>query len=165
MSRAGTGGGSQSKYRAGEGSNTSSRRGSSSGSSSSSELATVYAIRDIINSARTMVISYKLVTGMGPTDKEQAAFAGLLQLQLFQMQMAGIHGPCSSQCLCADYASTMRQLVRACHEAVSAAGSRVDKRNVRDAVFRGLPVRLRSCCTTAGHRLDAVQEALMAFRE
>lgn len=152
---------------------------SSSGSRSSSGRAgpgstcdvDVHSVQADIDRVRSVLELYKAASegGIDPIEvaKHEGTFATVFRLELAKMQTAGIRGPCSSQCPCADYASTMRQLVSACSKAVSTAGASVDNRSiVQDCIYRGLPAMdAQLLDPAAGHRLEAVQQALHVFRE
>jgi hypothetical protein len=132
--------------------------------------ASMYGVnQEVIDSARSVLEAYndRSEAGKERTVQEHAGFAGLLRSQLGKMQMAGIRGACSRQCLCADYSSTMWQLVSACSKAAYAAGADgEEKSRIQGLIFRGLPAMAAQLLDPAsGHRLDAVQDALQVFRQ
>jgi hypothetical protein len=61
----------------------------------------------------------------------------------------------------------MQQLVRACSKAVSAAGAASSEHSkFQDAVLKGLPAMAAQLLNSAaGHRLNAVEDVLLVFRE
>lgn len=168
MSR--VGGRAQKQSLAGEGSNRSNSSRSSNTNLDGLPQAwrAAFAVQEVVDRARSVIGAYKAMeAGNLLSQEDDAGVATMLRVQLGIMLMAGIRGPCSSQCLCVDYASTMRQLVSACSKAVSAEGaSSNDHSIIQEATFRGLPAMAAQLLDpTAGHRLEAVQEALLALRE
>jgi hypothetical protein len=118
----------------------------SSGSRSSSGRAGPGSTRDVgvhsvqadIDRVRSVLELYKAASegGIDPIEvaKHEGTFATVFRLELAKMQTAGIRGPC--QCPCADYASTMRQLVSACSKAVGEEGVDCDERSiVQDCIY------------------------------
>jgi hypothetical protein len=108
-----------------------------------------------VDSARSVLEMYKHRIEEG---KDVAGILNVLRMHLASLLTAGIPGPCSSQCSCAGIVT--------CSTAVVAAGDKDKLNSVREAVVRGLPAMAAQLLDpAAGHRLDAVRDALQVFRE
>lgn len=122
----GRAGSTQGKSLAGERTHPSSRSNRSSSSSSGTGTFSLHSdmsVKEVISYTRCVLQLYRNAEDLGKHEAVRE-LAPLVLMHFKKMLTAGRQfaaGVCSSRCSCADYTSTMRQLVRTCTKAVSAA--------------------------------------------